>query len=285
MARGHILVTGASTGIGEAAALHLDRLGFGVFAGVRRQADGESLRAKGSERITAVLLDVTDAAQIAAAAERIGNVVGADGLHGLVNNAGIAVAGPLEFLPVDELRRQFEVNVIGLVAVTQAVLPHLRQAQGRIVNIGSLSGRVTSPMVGAYAASKHALEAVTASLRMELSSWGIHVSLVGPGVIATPIWEKSIIAASDLLERMPAQATLLYGDLIRAIRRRQENKGVTGLPAERVAEAVAHALTASRPKYRYAVGRDARMVELLRFLSPERYEALVLGRLRKLMGK
>src|SRR5712691_5002789 len=181
---GAVVITGAASGIGEACALHLDKLGFCVFAGVRREVDGAALQGKASERLTPLLLDVTDAASIRFAVEIVATGVVETGLAGLVNNAGITVAGPLEFLPVSELRRQLEVNVIGQVAVTQAFLPLLRRGQGRIVNMGSLAGRIATPFIGPYHASKFAMEALTDSLRMELRRWGMHVSLIEPGFIA-----------------------------------------------------------------------------------------------------
>src|SRR5688500_9161604 len=187
--RGAVVITGASTGIGRACAIDLDGRGFRVFAGVRKDEDGERLR---SERpsIEPLRIDVTDAGEIAAARDRVGEEVGERGLAGLVNNAGIAVPGPLEHLPLDEIRRQLEVNVLGQIAVTQAFLPLLRTARGRIVNIGSIGGRVALPLLGPYAGSKHAMEGISDSLRRELRPWGIEVSLVRPGPIATEIWER-----------------------------------------------------------------------------------------------
>ena len=173
-ARPTVVITGASTGIGEASALELGRRGFRVFAGVRREADAQRLKAR-SPDIAPLLLDVTDAGQIAAAAEAVGRAVGDAGLAGLVNNAGIVVAGPLEILPLDRLRSQFEVNVVGQIAVTQAFLPLLRKGRGRIVNMSSLNGRIASPYLAPYAASKHALEAVNNAMRVEFRAWGIRV--------------------------------------------------------------------------------------------------------------
>src|SRR5258708_33287478 len=181
-----VVATGASTGIGEACALRLDRRGFHVFAGVRREVDGGALKQKASGRLTPILLDVTDASSIKSAAAAVAASLDEEGLSGLVNNAGIAIAGPLEFLPIDELRRQFEVNVIGQIAVTQAFLPLLRKGHGRIVNMGSISGRLAFPLLGPYAASKFALRALTTALRMELRPWGIPVSIIEPSGIATP---------------------------------------------------------------------------------------------------
>jgi NAD(P)-dependent dehydrogenase (short-subunit alcohol dehydrogenase family) len=218
VSRGAVVVTGASKGIGRACAMRLDRQGFRVFAGVRRVADAEALRKEASDRLEPVLVDVTDQAAVTALGEHVARSVGDDGLVGLVNNAGIAVAGPLEFLPPDELRRQLEVNVTGQLAVTQALLPVLRRARGRIVNIGSISGRLALPFTGPYAASKHALEALTDALRIELMPWGIHVSILQPGAIATPIWETSIAAAEAVSDRYPPQAHDYYGKTMERVR-------------------------------------------------------------------
>lgn len=199
-----VLITGSSTGIGQACALEFHRRGFQVFAGVRREQDGQRLWEQTSDRLVPVLIDVTDAESIANTAAMIREATGEKGLVGLVNNAGITVAFPLEFIPLEELRRQLEVNVVGHVAVTQAMLPMLRTARGRIVNVSSISGRIAAPYVGPYAASKHALEAISDSLRIELRNFGIHVALIEPGDVDTPIWQKSRAAADRLRDKMAA---------------------------------------------------------------------------------
>lgn len=276
-----VVVTGASKGIGRASALRLDRAGFRVFAGVRSPADGEALRAEASDRLIPVRIDVTDEASVAEAARYVADVVGAEGLYGLVNNAGIAVAGPLEFLPSAELRRQLEVNVIGQLAVTRAFLPLLRRARGRIVNMGSISGLMALPFTGAYAASKHALEAVSDALRVELAPWGIHVSIIEPGVIATPIWETSEAAAERIMEKYPPQAFEYYGPVIELARRTVRNSAERGLPPDHVARVVQHALSARRPRTRYLVGGDARVRALIRKLPDRIRDRLILARLRR----
>ncbi len=200
-----------------------------------------------------MLLDVTDSASIAAAAERIGAR-----LDGLVNNAGISIAVPLEFLPLEQLRRQLEVNVVGQLAVTQAFLPHLRRAKGRIVNIGSISGRSALPFLGPYAASKFALEAMTDSLRVELAPWGIWVAIVEPGSIATRIWAKGAAQAAEIASGLPPESGELYGERIAAFGKNAAERGQNAVPADRVARVVEHALSARRPKARYLVGRDAK---------------------------
>jgi NAD(P)-dependent dehydrogenase (short-subunit alcohol dehydrogenase family) len=239
------LVTGASSGIGAACARRLERAGWRVFSGVRVARDAPA----GTE----VLLDVTDPDEIHAAAQRIGE------LDALVNNAGIAIAMPLEFLPLDELRRQLEVNVTGQIAVTQAFLPHLRRSRGRIVFVGSIAGKSALPFLGAYAASKHALEAIADTLRIELRPFGVEVSLVQPGTIKTPIWTKSAALAESLADAAPPALGALYGDRIAAFGRVARERGAKGGSADAVAVAVEEALTQGRPRTRKLVGRDARL--------------------------
>jgi NAD(P)-dependent dehydrogenase (short-subunit alcohol dehydrogenase family) len=225
-----------------------------VLAGVRADGDGDRLRASAGERLEPVTIDVTDPETIAAAAERLGE----EPLHGLVNNAGIALAMPLEFLPLDQLRRQLEVNLVGQVAVTQALLPNLRSARGRIVNVGSIAGRSSLPFLGAYAASKHALEAVTDALRVEVRPFGIAVTIVEPGTIATPIWRKGGELNEQLAAGMPEELGRLYGDRMNAFRDAATAAGRRAEPADQVAIVIERALTTRKPKARYLVGRDAR---------------------------
>ena len=239
-------MTGASSGIGEACAVRLARTGWRVLAGVRKAGDAPA----GTEE---VLLDVTDEEQVRAVADTVGE------LYGLVNNAGIAVASPLEAIPLDELRRQLDVNVVGQIAVTKALLPQLRRVGGRVVFMGSIAGRSSLPFLGPYAASKHALEALVDALRVELAPWRIHVSIVEPGTIATPIWSKGAATADEIQARVPPETLGLYRDRVESFRRAATAAGRRGQPADRVAEAVEHALTARRPKTRYLVGRDAKL--------------------------
>ena len=277
-----VLVTGTGKGIGEAITQRLAELGMLVFAGVRKHADVARWRNAGGNLVHPVLLDVTDESSIAAALQQIRFTLGARTLTGLVNNAGIAVAGPLEFLPVRELRRQLEVNVVGQLAVTQAVLPLLRQSRGRIVNMGSIAGRSALPMTGAYAASKFALEALTDSLRVELMPAHIHVSIIEPGVIATPIWDTSIKTAEQLMKEMPREAFAYYGRVIEAVRKRATSGTVKGLPPRIVADAVVHALTARKPKARYLVGRDARVRAWFQRLPDRVRDRMIARQLAKL---
>lgn len=272
-----VVITGASHGIGEATALRLARLGFHVFAGVRRTADGESLRERVPGAITPLLFDVTDEAAIRAAAERATETVGGAGLAGLVNNAGVVVPGPLECLPVDVVRRQLEVNLLGPLAVTQSFLPLLRQARGRIVNVGSIGGRMAVPFVGAYHASKAALAAMTDALRAELRPWGIEVSLIEPGNVATPLWQASLATADELEKRMPPRYHELYGRTVAAVRAWVPRAVAGATHPDRVARAVEHALTARWPRTRYLVGWDAWFGSWLTWL-PDRVRDVVLRR-------
>lgn len=254
-----MLVTGASKGIGAACVHRLARDGYRVYAGVRRDEDGEVLRRSvGGDVVVPILLDVTNPPQVADAAARMAEETGEDGLYGVVNNAGVAIAGPLEYLPIDELRRQMEINFIGQLAVTQACLPLLRHAsRPRIIFMSSISGLTALPMTGAYAASKFALEAAADALRVELKPWHIGVSLVEPGVIATPIWDTALQAGERNVARMPPEAVERYGNELDAMRKRAA-QGMSGLPPEKVADLVARILRARRPRARYLIGKDAR---------------------------
>jgi NAD(P)-dependent dehydrogenase (short-subunit alcohol dehydrogenase family) len=267
--RGAVLISGASTGIGRACSEHLDGLGFTVFAGVRKQSDADALRGARSGRTQPLMLDVTESESIASAMRTVDEAAPA-GLAGLVNNAGISVGGPLEFVPIDEWRRQLEVNFIGQVAVTQACLPALRKARGRVVNMTSIGGRLASPFLGPYNASKYALEAVTDALRLELRQFGVEVAAIEPGAVATPIWEKGRASVEQATADMPAEALKLYSAGMAAISRFISLGERTGVPPLEVARAVEHALTASRPKTRYVVGRDAKMRLALTRLLPTR---------------
>ena len=276
--KGAVVITGASTGIGEACALRLDQLGYRVFAGIRKAADGESLRQHASPRLVPVRLDISDEAEVGQAARNVIEALGGGGLAGLVNNAGIGVVGMLEFLPLETLRRQLEVNVIGQIAVTQAFLPSLRKARGRIVNIGSLSGLIASPFTGAYAASKFALEALTDSLRLELRPWKIHVSIVEPGFIQTPIAKKSMEAEEAFRAQLPVEALQLYEPYLRAARAATEAEAAKGASTEVVVKAVVHALSARRPRTRYVVGNHSGLQISLGRALPDRWRDTLIAR-------
>lgn len=270
MTQAHVLITGASTGIGAACALRLAARGMHVFAGVRNDADGQALQAQYPAMITPLLLDVTDEASIAAAIAAIAARVGSQGLGGLVNNAGIAIGGPFELLPMHEIRRQFEVNLFGALAVTQACLPLLRSARGRIVNMGSIAGRVALPVIGPYSMSKAALRSMTISLRLELDSAGIDVCIVEPGAIATPIWKKSTGAADAMKAGLAADRLSLYNEHIDCVSRVIAAAEQQAISTAAVADAVELALTARRPRTHYLVGRDAKFRAALAAVLPQR---------------
>lgn len=254
-----VVITGASTGIGAACALELDRREFRVFAGVRKAADGLRLQEQAGRWLAPLMIDVTDGSSVAEAVKTVAAALDGGPLTGLVNNAGIVVGGPLETLPPSEFRRQLEVNVVGQLMVTQAFLPLLRASRGRIVNIGSISGCVGVPYTGAYAASKHALKSMTDTLRIELRRWGISVSIIEPVSVQTPIWGKARSEAERVLDGMTPEAEALYGDDMRAMREASVRLGKEGMPVERVVRAVVHALVAWRPKTHYPIGGLTRL--------------------------
>jgi NAD(P)-dependent dehydrogenase (short-subunit alcohol dehydrogenase family) len=268
LSRGTVVVTGSSSGIGRACALHLDELGFEVLAGVRRESDGESLRVEAGGALEPVMLDVTDSEAIASLATRVSER--GVGLAGLVNNAGVGAGGPLEHLPVEEFRRVLDVNVTAQVAVTQALLPELRRARGRVVFMGSIGGRMALPYMSPYNASKFALEAIADSLRQELRPLGVQVSIVEPGSIDTLIWAKGAESSAALRERVDPAADRVYGERFDRFTEAARKTGERGIPPRRVAEAVAHALTASRPRTRYLVGADAKLQAGIRRVVPDR---------------
>src|SRR6478609_6416167 len=279
------LVTGASTGIGQATALRLARAGWTVLAGMRDDAAGSRLAAEAAERggasVEPIALDVTDARQIADAtallASRGGSAPGR--LDALVNNAGIGVGGPLELIPIDDVRRQLDVNVVGQVAVTQALLPALRAARGRVVFLSSVGGRVAMAFTAPYAASKHAIEAIGDALRVELRTSHVQVALVEPGSVATPIWDKGRAEAERF--DVPDELRQQYGHIPDAMDTMLRSTAERGVPPEQVAETIERALTAPRMRARYVVGRDARVMIAVRRVLPD----LVFDRLaRRALG-
>jgi NAD(P)-dependent dehydrogenase (short-subunit alcohol dehydrogenase family) len=260
--RGHVVITGTSTGIGAAAAVHLADNGFQVFAGVRHDADGEALRERASGELIPVMLDITDGAQITAAVERVTAAVGARGLAGLVNVAGIVKPAPLEFQPLADFREQLEVNLIGHLAVIQAFLPLIRTGNGRIVNVGSIGGLVVLPVHGAYSASKFGMEAISDALRLELRQWQIPVSLVDPGATDTAIFGKTLAAIDDLEQTLGTAGYGLYADQIAGIRKLVEKTASDPAPARELAETIFEALTHDEPKARYFAGKGVKEAEL-----------------------
>jgi len=240
--------------------------GWRVLAGVRDPADGEKLRAEASERLLPVTLDVTEPEQIAAAAELVEReAVG--GLDGLVNNAGVAIPGPLETVPLEDFRRQIEVNLVAYVAVAQAMLPSIRRAEGRLVFLSSIGGRVAFPFGGPYHASKFATEAIGDVFRQELRPWGIKVAIIEPGSIDTPIWERGKRTGEEIEAKSP-RTNLLYGAALDKFKQVIEDTAERGIPPEKVADAISHALESSRPRSRYLVGLDAKVQARLKPLIP-----------------
>lgn len=253
-----VVVTGASSGIGRATVGRLARAGYDVVATVRAAAAAPRLAEELGERAAVLPLDVTDEQAVAQMGERVGERVGQGVLWGLVNNAGIAVAGPVEALGAAEWRRQLEVNVVGAMGMVRALLPLLRQSRGRIVNVSSDSGFLAAPLLGAYCASKFAMEGASDSLRRELRPHGVRVSLVEPGPIATPIWDKGFELADALLRQAGPAIEAIYGDQMERGRRFARQCVEQALPADRAAAVIERALTAGRPKARYTVGWAAR---------------------------
>lgn len=276
-----VVITGASTGIGEATALYLDERGYQVFAGVRQQEDAVRLQGKASTRLIPLFLDVTDAEMIRAALQSVSDAVGDAGLRGLINNAGISLGGPVEFLPLENLRQVLEVNAVGPVAVTQAFIPLLRRAGGRVINIGSAMGQVALPLASPYAMSKFALEAFTDSLRREVRQWGIEVSIIDPGHIKTPIWQKADKRIGSHRHEWPPELEAFYGKNIDEMAIYVAESAQRGLPPQAVATVVHKALTANRPRTRYLVGNDAHLVVFLNRLLSDRIMDYLLQRVMK----
>ena len=261
-----VLVTGTSTGIGRYAALQLDQLGYRVFATVRNEQDADSISSAASENLRPLILDVTDSSSLDRAQENVSQELGEQGLWGLVNNAAVAFVSPLEFAPLDDFRKLYEVNVFGLLAITQKFLPLIRQAEGRIVNISSTASNAVAPFHGPYSSSKLALNGITDALRLELKPLGVKVSLIIYGSVQTPIWEKGGDASTRVARDFPPKALELYGENLRRIRDYFNRIGKTGITMEQSFQSILHALSAANPKPHYYVGIDAHFHYLLRRL-------------------
>jgi NAD(P)-dependent dehydrogenase (short-subunit alcohol dehydrogenase family) len=270
----HAVVTGASTGIGRATTLGLAARGFHVFATVRRPADADALTAAAGDRLTPLILDVTEREQIAQAVETVRAHVGQGGLDALVNNAGVGLAWPLELVPLDAFRAQLVVNVDGQLAVTQAFLPLIRQATGRVIMIGSIGDRITMPFAGPLTASKHALLALTEALRLELAPWNIRVVLVEPASIRTDAVGKLERDAETALQQFGSEGRALYGAAYQAMIARALAREARGSPPDVVAAAVVRAIESPSPKARYLVGKDARLLAMVAKLPPFLLDAL-----------
>lgn len=261
-------MTGASSGIGRACVHRLDQVGFRVLAGLRNIEDGEALRVGASSRVTPVHVDLSLTDTLERCAAVVEETCADLPFVGVVNNAGILVSGPVEFVPLDDLRQQLEINVVGQVALIQALLPTLRKFKGRIVNIGSTSGRIPSAFGGAYCASKFALVAISEVLRQELCSSGVALTLIEPGVVATPIWRKTLEFEERLEAGLPVEGKRHYGDIFRRRRALLMRLSEQGSSPDRVAEAVEMALTSRRPPERSVVGLGAKLKLLVFPLIP-----------------
>ncbi|MEZ4593355.1 MAG: SDR family oxidoreductase [Chloroflexota bacterium] len=276
----YVVITGASSGIGYDAARYLIERGYHVFGSVRKQADADRVQSALGERFTPLLFDVTDAVGVETAVTQVSKIIGSNGLAGLVNNAGIAVAGPLMHLPMSEFRKQMEVNLYGQLDVIQKFLPLLGAVAnaphppGRIINISSVSGKVVYPFMGPYAASKHALEAISDALRRELLIFGIDVIVIGPGSVQTPIWDK----AQDL-DTEPYKETA-YKGMMEGMKKVFISQGKSGIPVEKVSEVIYEALTKEKPKTRYAIARKLLSGWLLpRYLPARLFDNIIAKRL------
>jgi len=264
------VITGASSGIGRASAVSLASKGFQVFAGVRKLTDIRPLRDQAGSNLTPVIMDVADAASVADAAKDVTAQVQGRGIDSLVNVAGIGISGPLEYASPQDLRKVFEVNVFGQIAVTQAFLPMIRKRRGRIVNISSVGAHIAIPFGGVLGASKSAFGSLSDSLRLELRPFGIRVCVIEPASIRTPAVDKTLGDVEGLIQRLPPEGAKRYGDMLRNFTRRAYARETNGSSPEVVARAVLHALTARRPKIRYVVGKGSRPLTILPRLLPER---------------
>jgi len=273
-----IMITGASTGIGYSCAERMATRGHRVFAGVRKLADAERLQHSAGDNITPVVVDVTEELQVTAAADQIAQALQGAPLLGLVNNAGVALGGPLELVSMEDFKRQFDVNVFGAVAMTKALLPLLRASRGRIVNISSVSGMVAMAGFAPYASSKFAIEAVTDALRRELRAHGVFACAVQPGSIRTPIWEKGKHYANVTQTELSSELSSTYSDLLGLLNRIVVQTEAMAAPPDGVADAVEHALTSTRPRIRYRVGPNSGLMRLLSWL-PTRALDLVIARM------
>jgi NAD(P)-dependent dehydrogenase (short-subunit alcohol dehydrogenase family) len=265
-----VVITGASTGIGHACVLRLARSGFVVFAGVRKPADAERLRREGGEQVLPITIDVTDEASIRSAVETVRRHVNGRGLDALVNNAGIGVAAPVEYMHADVLRRQFDVNVFGQIAVTQAFLPLIREAHGRIINMGSVGSHIAIPFGGALCATKAAFRSLNDALRLELHPSGIDVVMIEPASIRTPAVDKTLGDPEGAVRQLPPEGVARYGELLRSFIKRSFEREQGGSSPDVVADAVHQALTAAHPRARYPVGKDSTLLTAIPRWLPDR---------------
>jgi NAD(P)-dependent dehydrogenase (short-subunit alcohol dehydrogenase family) len=258
-----VLITGTSTGIGRAAALHLDQSGYRVFASVRKEQDGDSLRKEASGRLCPILLDVTDEATILRARDEVTRTVGQDGLWGLVNNAGVSFRTPIEFAPLDEFRKLYDTNVFGLLAVTQAFLPLVRQAHGRVINASSLASQIITPFHGPYTSSKLAVNGITNVMRLELKPLGVQVSLIMYSAVKMPIWERVVRNTAEVASHLPPEFIALYGENQKTAFGYFLASSEKGLTPQAAVQPILHALMAKRARNTYFIGHNALLFNML----------------------
>ena len=276
-----ILITGTSSGIGKACVLELDKLGFKIFATVRKQEDANNLKKETSKNVLPVIMDITDNLSIKSAYEVISKITDENGLYALINNAGIAIGGPLEFIPLDDVRKHFEVNVFGHIAVIQSFLKLLRKGKGRIINISSIDGKVITPFLVPYSASKFALEAFSDALNIELKAWNIPVTTINPGNIKTQMWMKSIENTRKQLSTYPEEMHVLYDKTMNKVLKAATKVSEYGISPNNVTKAVVRALYSKKPKRRYIVGLDA---NIMYYISKYFPESVIYKLVTKFMG-
>jgi len=272
-----VVITGSSSGIGRACALALDRKGFRVFAGVRKTADGDALREAASESLTPVHIDVTDSASIHAMAEQVADEVGDAGLYGLVNNAGTTLPCPVAYLPLDVFRHQLEVNLVGPLAVTAALLPLLQRGRGRVVNVTSAAGKAGVPLMAPYVAAKYGLEGLSDVMRLEFRALGIDVAVIEPGFVGSAMGGKLLRDTETAISALPDEGKARYGPALAKIAETVSHHAATGSPPDVIADAVLDALTSPKPRTRYPAGKGAKRILFMRRILPDRrFDRLIL---------
>lgn len=265
-----VVITGASSGIGRAAVARMARSGWSVFATVRKQQDGDELRSDYGASVTPVMLDVTERPSVGAAAERVASLLEGAGLDGLANVAGVGKVRPVEYMTHDDLQEIFDINVFGQIDVSRAFLPLLRKARGRIVNITSIGAHIAIPFGSLINASKSAFGILNDTLRLELYPFGIHVAAVEPGAIKTPAVDKTLGDVEAVIRNLPANGVAQYGAMLRTFARLAYDREMNGSSPDVVADAIHHALTASKPRSRYRVGKHAILLATLAAFLPDR---------------
>lgn len=280
-----VLVTGASTGIGRAVCLDLAARGWRVFGSVRREQDAEAFAAAtpaDSLPMTPLLFDVTDRAAIDQAMEELQERLQGERLYGLVNNAGVAIGGPLAYLPMEDFERQIAINLTGVLHCTQAFLPLMRGGPSRLIQVSSIAGKVGFPLLGPYHASKHGLEGLSDCLRMELKHLGVDVVLIEPGPVQSQVWQTAKAHAQETEKRIPPQAFADYQRMMTQVAKAAAKSEQNGVPALECAKVIRRALESPRPRTRYVVGRPGKVLLLLRrwFLSDRMMDRMIFKSLK-----